>query len=191
MQILADATNTIAAGEVMQLMNVHDPDTTEDDYRQVISRKTARLFEAGAQIAAVLGCQDAAIESAMKDYGRHLGTAFQLVDDALDFAASPEELGKNIGDDLAEGKATLPLIYALQNSSEADASLLRAAIVEGGLEHLSRITAIIESCGALRYTAQQAENAAAASIDALAPVPESIFKQSLVSISELSIQRRS
>ena len=105
MQILADATNTIAAGEVMQLMNVHDPDTTEDDYRQVIYRKTARLFEAGSQIAAVLGGQDAAVESSMKEYGCHLGTAFQLVDDALDYAASAEELGKNIGDDLAEGQS--------------------------------------------------------------------------------------
>lgn len=105
MRILADATNTIAAGEVMQLMNVHDPDTTEDDYRQVIYRKTARLFEAGAQIAAVLAGMDEATETAMADYGRHLGTAFQLVDDALDYDASAEELGKNIGDDLAEGKA--------------------------------------------------------------------------------------
>jgi len=191
MQILADATNTIAAGEVMQLMNVHNPDASEDDYRQVIYRKTARLFEAGAQIAAVLCARDASIELAMKDYGCHLGTAFQLVDDALDFAASAEELGKNIGDDLAEGKATLPLIYAMQNSSEADTAILRNAILEGGLEHLEQIIAIIHTSGALRYTAQQAEQAASASIEALAPLPESVFKQSLVSISELSIERRS
>ena len=103
MQILADATNTIAAGEVQQLMNVHDPDTTEDDYQQVIYRKTAKLFEAGAQIAAVLARQDREIETAMVQYGRHLGTAFQLVDDALDYSASADELGKNLGDDLAEG----------------------------------------------------------------------------------------
>lgn len=191
MQILADATNTIAAGEVMQLMNVHDPDTTEDDYRQVIYRKTARLFEAGAQIAAVLGGQNAAIESSMVDYGRYLGTAFQLVDDALDFAASPEELGKNIGDDLAEGKATLPLIYAMQNGSAEDRKIIRNAILEGGLDQLDRITAIIESTGALRYTADKAREAADLAIAALADVPDSNFKQALINIAELSIQRRS
>lgn len=191
MQILADATNTIAAGEVMQLMNVHDPDTTEEDYRQVIYRKTARLFEAGSQIAAVLSGQDATIVSSMVDYGRHLGTAFQLVDDALDFAASPEELGKNIGDDLAEGKATLPLIYAMQNGSEKDSKIIRNAILEGGLDQLDRITSIIESTGALQYTADKAREAADLAIAALADVPDSNFKQALINIAELSIQRRS
>ena len=191
MQILADATNTIAAGEVMQLMSVHDPDTTEDDYRQVIYRKTARLFEAGSQIAAVLSGQDANIEASMVDYGRHLGTAFQLVDDALDFAASPEELGKNIGDDLAEGKATLPLIYAMQNGSEEDSKIIRNAILEGGLDQLDRITSIIESTGALQYTADKAREAADLAIVALADVPDSNFKQALINIAELSIQRRS
>ncbi|MCH7834937.1 MAG: polyprenyl synthetase family protein, partial [Proteobacteria bacterium] len=125
MQILADATNTIAAGEVMQLMSVHDPDTTEENYRQVIYRKTARLFEAGAQIAAVLTGRDAAVEAAMIRYGRNLGTAFQLVDDALDFDASAEELGKNLGDDLAEGKATLPLIYAMAKGSDKQRNVIR------------------------------------------------------------------
>jgi octaprenyl-diphosphate synthase len=191
MQILADATNTIAAGEVMQLMNVHDPDTTEDDYRQVIYRKTARLFEAGSQIAALLSGQSAAIESSMLQYGRHLGTAFQLVDDALDFAASPEELGKNIGDDLAEGKATLPLIYAMQNGSDEDRKIIRDAILEGGLEQLDRITAIIESTGALQYTANKAREAADLAIASLTDIPESEFKQALIDIAELSIQRRS
>jgi len=191
MQILADATNAIAAGEVMQLMNVHDPDTTEDDYRQVIYRKTARLFEAGSQIAAVLNAKDAGIESSMLEYGRHLGTAFQLVDDALDFAASPEELGKNIGDDLAEGKATLPLIYAMQNGSEEDRKIIRDAILEGGLDQLDRITAIIESTGALQYTADKAREAANLAITSLADVPDSEFKQALINIAELSIQRRS
>ena len=191
MQILADATNTIAAGEVMQLMNVHDPDTTEDDYRQVIYRKTARLFEAGSQIAAVLNGKNADIESSMLDYGRHLGTAFQLVDDALDFAASPEELGKNIGDDLAEGKATLPLIYAMRNGSAEDSKIIRDAILEGGLDQLDRITAIIESSGALQYTADKAREAADLAITSLADIPDSEFKQALINIAELSIQRRS
>jgi len=191
MQILADATNTIAAGEVMQLMNVHDPDTTEEDYRQVIYRKTARLFEAGSQIAAVLCSQNDAIESSMINYGRHLGTAFQLVDDALDYAASADELGKNIGDDLAEGKATLPLIYAMQNASDADSKIIRDAIREGGLAQLDRITAIIESTGALQYTADKAREAAELAKSSLADVPDSQYKQALMDIAELSIQRRS
>lgn len=191
MQILADATNTIAAGEVMQLMNVHDPDTTEADYRQVIYRKTARLFEAGAQIASVLGKRDAAVESSMIEYGRHLGTAFQLVDDALDFAASSDELGKNIGDDLAEGKATLPLIHAMQNANADESKLMRNAILEGGLEHLDEITAIIERTGALGYTANKAEEAAESAIASLAPIAESSHKQALIDIARLSIQRRS
>ena len=191
MRILADATNTIAAGEVMQLMNVHDPETTEDDYQQVIYRKTARLFEAGAQIAAVLSDQDAAIEAAMVDFGRYLGTAFQLVDDALDYAASSEELGKNIGDDLAEGKATLPLIYAMQNCSQKDRKIIRHAIVEGGLDQLARITAIIESTGALQYTADKAREAADLAIASLKGIPESEFRHALINLAELSIQRRS
>jgi len=191
MQILADATNTIAAGEVMQLMNVHDPKTTEDDYRQVIYRKTARLFEAGAQIAAVLNGKGGEIESSMINYGRHLGTAFQLVDDALDYDASADELGKNIGDDLAEGKATLPLIYAMKEGSSEDRKIIRDAILEGGLDQLDQITAIIKSTGALQYTANKAREAADNAISSLGRVPESKYKQALIDIAELSIQRRS
>ena len=191
MQILADATNTIAAGEVMQLMNVHNPETTEDDYRQVIYRKTARLFEAGAQIAAVLSGQSVEIESSMINYGRHLGTAFQLVDDALDYDASSDELGKNIGDDLAEGKATLPLIYAMKEGSDEDRKIIRDAILEGGLDQLDRITAIIKSTGALQYTIDKAREAADNAIASLSRVPESKYKKALINIAELSIQRRS
>ncbi len=191
MQILADATNTIAAGEVMQLMNVHDPDTTEDAYRQVIYRKTARLFEAGAQIAAVLAGRSEAIEASMVCYGQNLGTAFQLVDDALDFNASAEELGKNLGDDLAEGKATLPLIYAMQQGSEVQRELIRSAIVDGGLDQLDRITAIIESTGALQYTSARAQEAADLAISALSGIPDSDYKQALVAIAEFAVQRRS
>ena len=191
MRILADATNTIAAGEVMQLMNVHDPETTEDDYRQVIYRKTARLFEAGAQIAAVLCGEDEKVESSLADYGRHLGTAFQLVDDALDYDASSEELGKNIGDDLAEGKATLPLIYAMQNGTDEDKSVVRDAIVEGGLDQLERITSIIHSTGALQYTADKAQEAASLAIRSLDALPPSAHRHALIQIAELSVQRRS
>lgn len=191
MRILADATNTIAAGEVMQLMNVHDPDTSEEDYRSVIYRKTARLFEAGAQIASVLAGRDANIEQAMVHYGRNLGTAFQLVDDALDFNASPEELGKNLGDDLAEGKATLPLIYAMREGSQSQQAVIREAIVNGGLQQLDRIQEIIRSTGALEYTEKRAHEAADIAIKALEAIPESEYKEALVAIADFAVQRRS
>ena len=191
MQILANATNTIAAGEVMQLMNVHDPDTTEEAYRMVIYRKTARLFEAGAQIAAVLSGTAKGIEASVMAYGQNLGTAFQLIDDALDYNASAEELGKNIGDDLAEGKATLPLIRALQQGTKAERDLIRKAILEGGLDQLESITAIIESTGALQYTSARAQEAADLAIAALSEIPDSDYKQALIAIAEFAVRRRS
>ncbi|MDH3990260.1 MAG: octaprenyl diphosphate synthase [Gammaproteobacteria bacterium] len=191
MQILADATNTIAAGEVMQLMNVHDPDVTEAEYRKVIYRKTARLFEAGAQIAAVLADRDPNDEAAMICYGQNLGTAFQLVDDALDYDASPEELGKNLGDDLAEGKPTLPLIYVLENGSDAEKQLIRGAIEEGGIDKLDDIQAIVESTGALQYTATRAQEAADVAINALSGIPESEYKQAMIAIADFAVRRRS
>lgn len=191
MRILADATNTIAAGEVMQLMNVHDPDITEDNYRQVIYRKTARLFEAGAQIAAVLAQRDRGDEAAMMRYGQNLGTAFQLVDDALDYDASPDELGKNLGDDLAEGKATLPLIYAMAKGSTAERRMIRAAIEDDGLASLQDIQTVIESTGALQYTAARAQEAADVAISALSGIPESEYKEALITIAEFAVSRRS
>ena len=191
MRILADATNTIAAGEVMQLMNVHNPDTSEEEYRQVIYRKTARLFEAGAQLAAVLAGRNGTVEAAMVKYGRNLGTAFQLVDDALDFDASPEELGKNLGDDLAEGKATLPLIHAMRQGTEKQRALIRESIIEGGLKRLDAIQDIIASTGALVYTEKRAHEAADMAIDALSDIPGSEYKQALISIAEFAVKRRS
>ena len=191
MQILADATNTIAAGEVMQLMNVHDPDLSEASYRQVIYRKTARLFEAGAQIAAVLAGRDSRDEAAMIRYGQDLGTAFQLVDDALDYGASAEELGKNLGDDLAEGKMTLPLIFAMENGSERERKMIRAAIQGDGRQSLDDIQAVIERTGALRYTEARAQEAADAAIEALAGVPDSEYRAALVAIAEFAVKRRS
>ncbi|GMR17424.1 MAG: octaprenyl diphosphate synthase [Gammaproteobacteria bacterium] len=191
MRILADATNTIAAGEVMQLMNVHDPDITEDSYRQVIYRKTARLFEAGAQIAAVLAARDPGDEAAMMRYGQNLGTAFQLVDDALDYDASPDELGKNLGDDLAEGKATLPLIYAMAKGSATERRMIRAAIEDDGLASLQDIQTVIESTGALQYTAARAQEAADVAISALSGIPESDYKEALIAIAEFAVSRRS
>jgi octaprenyl-diphosphate synthase len=178
MHILADATNTIAAGEVMQLMNVHDPDTSEEDYQQVIYRKTAKLFEAGAQIAAVLADRDPGDEASMIRYGQDLGTAFQLIDDALDYNASADELGKNLGDDLAEGKATLPLIHAMRVGNEAQRELIRAAILEGGLGQMDQIQEIIHSTGALEFAR-------------LDDIPDSEYRQTLMSLARLAIQRRS
>jgi octaprenyl-diphosphate synthase len=192
MQILADATNTIAAGEVMQLMNVHDPDINEAGYLQVIYRKTARLFEAGAQIAAVLAERDPRDEQTMLRFGQNLGTAFQLVDDALDYDAAPEELGKNLGDDLAEGKATLPLIYAMKKGSEAQRKMIRDAIVaDDGLERLDEIQAVIEETGALAYTARRAQEAADRAIEALDGIPDSEYRLAMIAIAEFAVRRRS
>lgn len=191
MQILADATNTIAAGEVMQLMNVHDPDISEESYRQVIYRKTARLFEAGAQIAAVLGERHPDDEAAMVCYGQNLGTAFQLIDDALDYDASPDELGKNVGDDLAEGKATLPLIYAMEKGSDSECRMIRTAIESGGLLKLDEIRSIIDKTGALRYTVARAREAADLAIDALSHIPHSEHRDAMIAIAEFAVKRRS
>jgi octaprenyl-diphosphate synthase len=192
MQILADATNTIAAGEVMQLMNVHDPDISEAGYLQVIYRKTARLFEAGSQIAAILADRDPRDEATMLRFGQNLGTAFQLVDDALDYDAAPEELGKNLGDDLAEGKATLPLIYAMQKGSDAQRRMIRDAIVaDDSLERLDEIQAVIEETGALAYTARRAQEAADRAIDTLERIPDSEYRQAMIAIAEFAVRRRS
>jgi len=191
MRILANATNTIAGGEVLQLMNVHDADVTEDTYRRVIYRKTACLFEAGAQIAAVLADRDPADEPAMITFGKNLGTAFQLIDDVLDYDACPSELGKDLGDDLAEGKTTLPLIYAMKNGSEAERNLLRTAIESDGIGQLGEVQAIVESTGALDYTMNCAQAAADLAIDAISGMPESAYLQALVALAEFSVRRRS
>jgi len=187
--VMADATNTIAMGEVLQLMNAHDPDTSEQRYLEVIYRKTAKLFEAGAQMAAILAKADAPTEAAMAKYGRHLGTAFQLVDDALDYRADREELGKNIGDDLAEGKPTLPLIYALSRAEPEQATRLRRAIEEGGLDDLEAITLTIESSGGLEYTARLAQRERDLAIEALADLPDSAHKQALHALADFAISR--
>jgi octaprenyl-diphosphate synthase len=190
MGVMADATNKIAEGEVLQLMNAHDPDTTEERYFEVIYRKTARLFEAGTQIAAILAGATAETEAAMLRYGKHLGTAFQLVDDALDYQSNSAELGKNIGDDLAEGKPTLPLIHALKNGSPEDQALIRAAILEGGLDQLERITAAIESTGGLAYTARLARRESDLAIESLAGLPDSVFKQALRDLADFAVNRK-
>jgi len=188
-EVMANATNTIAEGEVLQLMNAHDPDTTEQSYLDVIYRKTAKLFEAGAQVAAIVAGAPPEIEAAMTAYGRHLGTAFQLVDDSLDYSADKAELGKNIGDDLAEGKPTLPLIYAMANSAPEDTARLRQIVQDGGLDELDTVTRAIESSGGLQYTARLARREADLAIDALGRLPESAYVGSLRALADFAVGR--
>jgi octaprenyl-diphosphate synthase len=189
MEIMSHTTNTIAEGEVMQLLNCHDAATTESRYMDVVSRKTARLFEAAARIGAVLGQQPVAIEDALASYGLHLGVAFQLVDDVLDYSASPEDTGKNVGDDLAEGKPTLPLIHAIHKGTPAQASLIRKAIENGGHDNMQAVCAIIESTGAIPYTAHAAQREADLALAALDPLPASAYKEALHGLAEFSVNR--
>ncbi|MCL4721089.1 MAG: octaprenyl diphosphate synthase [Gammaproteobacteria bacterium] len=190
MDILADATNVIAEGEVLQLMNCRDPETTEQRYMDVIYRKTARLFEAGAQIGAILADQTRAIEDSLGCYGRELGLAFQLVDDALDYDANPGELGKQVGDDLAEGKPTLPLIYALQRGTPKQQLMIRQAIEQGGRANMKAIQEAIKTTGALAYTLANARRCAERAREALAPVPDSPFKSALADLAAFAVDRR-
>ena len=189
MEILSKATNTIAEGEVMQLLNCHDPDISEAQYLHVIRSKTAKLFEAAAQLGAVVGKQGPEIEAAMAAYGMHLGTAFQLIDDVLDYRADSATLGKNVGDDLAEGKPTLPLIHALRTGNEAQRKVLRHAIEQGGLDQITAVVAAIESTGSIAYTAQQAEAEAGLAKAALKVVPDSSYKQALLDLAHFSVHR--
>jgi octaprenyl-diphosphate synthase len=193
MQILSEATNQIAEGEVLQLMNCNDANTTEARYFDVIYGKTARLFEAATQLAAVLTDQSEAIEHAMQEYGKHLGTAFQLADDLLDYMADSEEMGKNAGDDLAEGKPTLPLLYAMWHAqNDDDKTLIRDAIEQSnGLAHLTRIQGIMEATGALDYTRQCAQNEVDMAIASLASIPDSQYKDALIALAHISIERTS
>ena len=190
MDVLADATNTIAEGEVLQLMNCRDPETTEARYLQVIYRKTAKLFEAGMQIGAILADQTRAVEDALLEYGKHVGLAFQLVDDALDYEADRGEIGKNIGVDLAEGKPTLPLIYALQRGSPREQVAIRRAIEHGGLDEIGTILAAIQTTGALAYTFTRARESSRQAVAALARVPGSVFKDALVQLADFAVDRR-
>jgi octaprenyl-diphosphate synthase len=189
MDVMASATNKIAEGEVLQLMNAHDPDTSEERYFEVIYRKTAKLFEAGTQVSAIIAGADPAREAAMAAYGKHLGTAFQLIDDALDYRADREELGKNLGDDLAEGKPTLPLIYALKNGNDAQRAIIRSSIEAGDIGQLDAITAAIESTGGLAYTARLARREATLAIEALADLPDSAYKQALCELADFAVDR--
>jgi octaprenyl-diphosphate synthase len=189
MEVLADATNVIAEGEVLQLMNCNDPDTTEQRYFEVIRSKTAKLFEAGARVAGILAGADAATEAALADYGMRLGVAFQLIDDALDYDGTAEQMGKNMGDDLAEGKPTLPLIHAMREGTPVQRETIRRAVENGGLEDLAAIRDAIESTRALHYTARLAREQAEAAMESLAVLPESEFRDALASLARIAVER--
>jgi octaprenyl-diphosphate synthase len=188
MEIMADATNVIAEGEVLQLMNAHDPETTEQRYLEVIYRKTARLFEAGAEVAGVLANSTPEIQRSLAKYGRHLGTAYQLVDDVLDYRSDPALRGKNLGDDLAEGKPTLPLIHALKQGNEAQRAAIRQAIEQGGIEQLDTIIAAIESTGGLDYAVKIARIETEKALVALAPLRETPFKEGLAALARFAVE---
>jgi octaprenyl-diphosphate synthase len=189
-EIMAEATNVIAEGEVLQLMNARDPDTTEQRYLEVIHRKTAQLFQAGSEVAAVVSGAPLELQRALAGYGKHLGAAYQLIDDVLDYHSDPETRGKNLGDDLAEGKPTLPLIHALRNGDAASTALIRAAIAGGGREQLGAILAAIESTGGLEYTARLAQAEADQAQTALAALPETPFRAGLAALARFAIERK-
>lgn len=190
LKVMSSATNVLAEGEVQQLMNCNDPNTTEASYMMVIYSKTARLFEAATQCAAIIAGADEAQEEALKQYGCYLGTAFQLIDDILDYSANAEKFGKNIGDDLAEGKPTLPLLHAMQNGNPQQAALIREAIEQGGKrEALDEILAIMQEHQSLDYAMARAKAEAQKAVDALAVLPESEYKQALISLAYLSVDR--
>lgn len=190
MQVLSDATNVIAEGEVMQLMNCNNPDTTETAYMDVIYSKTAKLFEAATQLTAVIADKSEHIENALADYGKYLGTAFQLMDDWLDYAGDADSLGKNIGDDLAEGKPTLPLIHAIQHAPKAEADLIKQVIEQGdGLDKLEQVLTIIKATQSLDYTYQKAEQHAKKAIDSLHVLADSEYKDALIELAWLAVKR--
>ena len=190
LQIMSEATNVIAEGEVQQLMNICDPNTTEENYMRVIYSKTARLFEASTQTAAIVANATAEQELALQDYGRYLGTAFQLVDDVLDYSANAIQLGKNVGDDLAEGKPTLPLLHAMHHGNETQAQLIRKTIEQGGnRDVLDEVLAIMNEYQSLDYAMDRAKQEAQKAVDAIQILPESEYKQALISLAYLSVDR--
>jgi octaprenyl-diphosphate synthase len=189
MGILSKATNTIAEGEVLQLLNCHDPDTTEERYLEVIHSKSAKLFEAASELAAVICDRPKEQQQAMAKSGMHLGCAFQLIDDVLDYTSSAEDMGKNLGDDLAEGKPTLPLIYTMQNGTDEHAQMVREAIKTGGLDKIEQIHDAIHRSGAIDYTSDCAKNEVKLAIEALSFLPESEYKEALIFLANFSVNR--
>ena len=190
MEVLSDATNTIAEGEVQQLLNRHDPNTTQERYLQVIRNKTAKLFEAAGQVGAILAGSTPAEEQALAAYGLHIGTAFQLIDDVLDYSAKAEDTGKNIGDDLAEGKPTLPLLYVLWNGTEEQSQLIANAISQGGLGNIQAISEAIESSGAIAYTANLAREQVEQASQAIQLLPPSHYLDALLELAAFAVDRQ-
>lgn len=190
MEVLAEATNVIAEGEVLQLLNIHDANTDEEKYLRVVRFKTAKLFEAACRAGAILGNASAEDEAALAGYGTHLGTAFQLIDDVLDYSGDIGETGKNIGDDLAEGKPTLPLIHALKNGSEAQQASIRRAIEHGGREELPAVIEAIRSTGALTYAREQAHRESQAAERAIGRLNDSVYRDALLQLCVFAVERR-
>lgn len=189
LDILSHATNTIAEGEVMQLINCQDPDTSEERYLNVIHCKTAKLFEAAAQLGGIISGASETDEQCLAKYGMHLGTAFQLRDDVLDYSSTPEEIGKNIGDDLAEGKPTLPLIFAMRQGTQQQASIIRHAIEQGGKDDIDAVTEAIVATGAITYTNQIAQQEAALAIAAISELPDSDYTRAMKTLAHFSVDR--
>lgn len=188
--LMSEAVNVIAEGEVLQLMNCNDPDITEESYMRVIYSKTARLFEAAAQSSAILASAPQEQEKALQDYGRYIGTAFQLIDDLLDYSADGQTLGKNVGDDLSEGKPTLPLLHAMRNGNPEQSQMIREAIEQGNGRHLlESVLETMHQCGSLEWTRQAAENEADKAIAALKALPESPWRSALEALAHMSVQR--
>ncbi|RAU17398.1 octaprenyl diphosphate synthase [Nitrincola tibetensis] len=190
MQVISHATTIIAEGEVLQLLNQRNPDITEDAYMQVILGKTAMLFEAATECGAILAEASGESQEAMRLYGRHLGIAFQVIDDVMDYQSSSEEMGKNVGDDLAEGKATLPLIYAMRTGTQDEKDLLRQAIRKGGIENLQSVLDIVARTQAIEYALEQARHQSDLAIAALDAIPDSSFKDTLITLAKMASQRK-
>jgi octaprenyl-diphosphate synthase len=189
MGLLSKTTTAIAEGEVLQLLNCNNPETTESKYLEVIARKTAILFSAATQLAAIISGSTEEIEMGLANYGQHLGIAFQLIDDALDYTSNAEELGKNLGDDLAEGKPTLPLIYAIQNGTAEEAETIVNAIKTGNRDVFNDVYAIVKRTKAIDYTEARADEEAKKAIDSLSILPESDYKNALILLAKFAVQR--
>jgi octaprenyl-diphosphate synthase len=190
MGVMAEATNVISEGEVLQLLNVRDADTDEENYLKVVRFKTAKLFEAACRVGAILGQATERDETALATYGTHVGTAFQLIDDVLDYSGDLAETGKNVGDDLAEGKPTLPLIFAMREGSDAQRKIVRHAIEVGGKDDLENVIAAIRATGALEYTREAARREAKTATDAISHFPDSVYRDALLELCTFAVERR-
>ena len=189
LEVMAKATNVIAEGEVMQLLNIGNANITEAAYFQVIQYKTAKLFEAATQVGAILAGANAVEEKALKDFGLYLGMAFQIIDDVLDYSGQTEETGKNIGDDLAEGKPTLPLIYVIENGSKTEAAIVKKALTEANREHFADILTIVQCSGALDYAQAEAQKMCERAIEALSPLKQNTIVENMVELARFSVAR--